>query len=254
MKNRSSNQAIGYVRVSTDGQEISPAAQRALIESYCATHRLELVQVITEHVSASIKLAKRPEGRKLEKLVKDGVSHIVALKLDRLFRSTTDALDTIEAWDKAGIALHLIECGGDSLNTRSSMGRMFVTLMAAFGEFERRVIGERTATALQHKRTKGERMGNTPYGYTAAKNTRTEDGKTISAALLVENPKEIAIAGEIRTLRASKMRLVDIATRLNEQGHKTRRGSEWQFQYVAAILKQGRVTVTQTMTAGAVQA
>jgi site-specific DNA recombinase len=243
MKKRPSNRAIGYVRVSTDMQEISPDAQRQRIEAYCAMARLELVQVIVEHVSASIKLAKRPEGSKLAKLVKDGICHIVALKLDRLFRNTVDAITTIEQWEAAGIGLHLIECGGMSLNTRSSMGRVFVTMMAAFGEFERRVIAERTALALEHKRSKGERMGNVPYGYTASKNVRSEDGRTISAALLVENPEEMTIASQMRALRASGLGLADIATRLNDQGLKTRRGTAWQFQYVAVILKQRPVVV-----------
>lgn len=202
-----------------------------------------------EHVSASIKLAKRPEGSKLAKLVKDGVCHIVALKLDRVFRNTVGAITTIEQWEEAGIGLHLIECGGMSLDTRSPMGKMFLTMMAGFGELERRVIAERTAMALEHKRSKGERMGNVPYGYTAGKNVRSADGQTITAALLVENPAEMAIAGEIRTLRLSGLGLVDIAARLNERGRKTRRGTEWQFRYAAAILEQ-RPVVMNTMTAG----
>jgi site-specific DNA recombinase len=215
--------------------------------------QLELVQVITENVSASIKLAKRPEGSKLAKLVKDGVSHIVALKLDRLFRNAVDALATIEMWQEAGINLHLVEMGGMSFSTQSSMAKMFLTMMAGFAEFERKVISERTITALEHKRSKGERMGNVPYGYTADKNVRSLEGRTTSAALLEEDSEEMATAGQIRTLRATGASLQSIAASLNEQGLRTRRGSEWQFQYVAAILKQGRVTV-QTMTAGAVQA
>ena len=106
MKKQPSNRAIGYVRVSTDAQEISPDAQRQRIEAYCVMARLELAQVIVEHVSASVKLAKRPEGSKLAKLVKDGICHIVALKLDRLFRNTVDAITTIEQWEAAGIGLH----------------------------------------------------------------------------------------------------------------------------------------------------
>jgi site-specific DNA recombinase len=117
-------------------------------------------------------------------------------------------------------------------------------MLAAFGEFERRVIAERTVMALEHKRSKGERIGNVPYGYTADKNVRREDGHTITAALLVENPAEMVIAGEIRTLRASGLGLADIAARLNDQGLKTRRGTAWQFQYVAAILKQRSVIVS----------
>ena len=130
-----------------------------------------------------------------------------------------------------------------SLNTRSSMGKMFLTMMSGFGEFERRVIGERTAMALEHKRSKGERMGNTPYGYTASKNVRSEDGRTISAGLLWKTPLRWSLLTEIRMLRASRLGLVDIATRLDEQGLKTRRGTAWQFQYVAAVLNERAVVV-----------
>jgi hypothetical protein len=53
----------------------------------------------------------------------------------------------------------------------------------------------------------------------------------------------MVIADEIRMLRASRLGLVDIATRLNDQGLKTRRGTAWQFQYVAAVLNQRAVVV-----------
>jgi hypothetical protein len=62
----------------------------------------------------------------------------------------------------------------------------------------------------------------------------------ITAALLVENPAEMVIAAKIRTLRAVRAGAGGyLATRLNDQGLRTRRWTEWRFQYVAAILKQG---------------
>jgi DNA invertase Pin-like site-specific DNA recombinase len=65
-----------------------------------------------------------------------GVSHVVALKLDRVFRNAADALVTVRAWTDAGIALHLVDMAGISLDTNSSMGTLFLTMLAAFGEFE----------------------------------------------------------------------------------------------------------------------
>ena len=59
--------------------------------------------------------------------------------LDRLFRDAEDALRQTKAWDKAGIALHLVDMGGSGMNTASAMGRMFLTLMAA--ELERKPGG-----------------------------------------------------------------------------------------------------------------
>ena len=72
------------------------------------------------------------------------VGHIVALKLDRLFRDAADALHQSRAWDKAEIALHLVDMGGQSLNTASAMGRFFLNMMAGVAELERNLIAERT--------------------------------------------------------------------------------------------------------------
>ena len=41
--------------------------------------------------------------------------------------------------------------GGQAINSKSAMGKMFLTMMAGFAELERNVIAERTSVALQHK-------------------------------------------------------------------------------------------------------
>ena len=37
---------------------------------------------------------------------------------------------------KTGIALHLVDVGGETINTAAAMGRMFPTMMAGFAELE----------------------------------------------------------------------------------------------------------------------
>src|SRR5579871_2418172 len=127
------NRALCYVRVSTLEQSkfgFSLDAQEQRLRAYCQVAGLEVVDLIREEgVSASIPLAKRPAGAKLLDGLRDaiggGIGHVVCLKLDRLFRDAEDALRQTKAWDKAGIALHLVDMGGHSLNTGSAMGRMF---------------------------------------------------------------------------------------------------------------------------------
>jgi hypothetical protein len=48
---------------------------------------------------------------------------------------------------------------------------------------------------------------------------------------------------EMAALRASGKSLKAISDSLNSAGTKTRRGTEWKFQYVDAILKQALVTI-----------
>ena len=66
------------------------------------------------------------------------IQAVIVYKLDRIFRNTSDALDTTRYFDAHGVALHSIE---ESLNTRSAMGEFFFTLMAALAQMERKLIG-----------------------------------------------------------------------------------------------------------------
>ena len=39
------------------------------------------------------------------------VGHVVATKLDRLFRNASDALVHVEDWNRRGVALHILQLG-----------------------------------------------------------------------------------------------------------------------------------------------
>ena len=66
--------------------------------------RLEVMAMIREEgISGAKPLLTRPGGKKLLALVaKKKVGHIVALKLDRLFRDAADALHQRREWDQVG--------------------------------------------------------------------------------------------------------------------------------------------------------
>jgi site-specific DNA recombinase len=157
---------IGYVRVSTEDpakEGVSLDNHKSKIAAYCQLKDLELPEVI-EDAAISAKNLRRPGVQKVLKLARRReVDAIVVYKLDRIFRSTVDALKTTKAFDKWGVSFHSIE---ETLDTRSAMGRFFFTLTAALAEMERRLIGERTKAALAHKRSKSEKTGgDIPYGF-----------------------------------------------------------------------------------------
>ncbi|HLJ58980.1 MAG TPA: recombinase family protein [bacterium] len=226
--------AIGYVRVSTADQTndgISLDVQTARIEAYAAMMNLELVVIIREEgVSASIPLKDRPGGKQvLAALWEQDVRHVVALKLDRLFRDAADCLTQTKEWDTAGIALHLVDMGGMTLNTASAMGRMFLTISAAFAELERNLISERTSQALQHKKSRGEPVGRPPFGF------KMVDHR------LVPIPEELAIIAEVKRQRAEGRTLWQIANYLREQNVPTRQNGAWRHNSVRQLL-----SVTET--------
>ena len=68
--------------------------------------------MVEKGVSGSIPVEERPVGGALLARLDRG-DIVIAAKLDRLFRSALDALKVVEDLKKRGVALHLLDLGGD---------------------------------------------------------------------------------------------------------------------------------------------
>lgn len=230
--------AVIYCRVSTAGQAeqgVSLEAQEERLRAYCQMQGLDVEAVLIEEgVSATKPLHARPMGSKLVEMVKNGtVQHVVALKLDRLFRSSVDALATTSEWDQNGIALHLVDMGGQSINTASAMGRMMLTMMAGFAQFERDLISERTTAALQHKKAHNRVYGPVPFG-------KDRNGDELEV-----NEEELSILEKIRLWRKQGASYWTIAARLNAHGIKGKGGGKWYAASVRYVLNNALVKEAQ---------
>jgi DNA invertase Pin-like site-specific DNA recombinase len=230
-----SSPAIGYIRVSSEEQSkegVSLDAQESRIRAYAAMRGLTLDAIYREEgVSAKTPLRKRPEGMKATEALKRGksVKHVIAVKLDRLFRSAADALQQTQEWDKAGVSLHIIDMAGSAVDTRSAIGRMFFTMAAAFAELERNLTSERTTAALAHKRSTGRAYTRiTPFGF-----DREGD-------VLVENAEEMRTVRHMEELRAQGVSLRRIAAMLNEKQTPTKLGGNWHLATVQSVLRVHR--------------
>jgi DNA invertase Pin-like site-specific DNA recombinase len=223
-----SRKAVAYCRVSTGRQDVSLADQQEKIEAYCKLAGLELVETISERSVSGrkVKLAKRPEGARIDELVAGGVGHIVTLKLDRMFRNAADCLNHVEAWETAGIALHLVDFGGQSVNAGTAIGKMFITILVGFAEFEGNIIAERTTAALAYKKSHGMVYSATPYGFEA-----TPDGH------LSPEPREQSIIGLMRQLRDKGRSYHKVADHLNAIGIPTKQeGGAWHAMTIKRVL------------------
>ncbi len=167
--------AIGYIRVSTQEQAsegVSLSVQAAKIRAYAELNDLTLVGIEND-AGLSGKNTDRAGLQSVLRMAESGeVEAVIVYKLDRLSRKVTDTLEMIEHLEKLGVAFHSIQ---EKVDTRSAIGRFFMTITAAFAEMERNVISERTVAALQEKRRQGKLAGNVPFGYDLA-----EDGETLT--------------------------------------------------------------------------
>ena len=215
---------VGYVRVSTDGQEdnTSLASQQERIECYCKAFDHELVKVFVE-VGSGKDMKNRPEFNKAMEMVKNEADGIVSLKLDRIARNCRDVLtlveDVLQPNNKALVLLDL------NVDTSTPTGKMILTMMAAVAELERAQINERTQGGRKAKADKGG------YAYGSPK-----FGQSSNDGELVENEDETKIIDIIRKHHKSGKKANQIAKYLNAQGMPTKRGKQWTQQGVINIL------------------
>ena len=220
------NKAVAYVRVSSEEQAsegVSLDAQEARIRAYCAASGLELVGVYRDDgVRGGTPLEKRPQGALLLQTLTAGeAAHVIAVKLDRVFRNTLDCLSNIERWDRLGVGVHLLDL---SVNTTTAAGRAFLQMAAAFAEMERGLVRERTETALAHKKAKRQVYSQTPYGYDRHDND------------LRPNANEQAVIFRIKQMDAVGIPMMRIAETLNAESVPTKKGGQWHASTVKAIL------------------
>jgi putative DNA-invertase from lambdoid prophage Rac len=215
---------FAYLRVSTAAQAAdgeSLGAQQRKLEGYAAMHDLTIDEVFVERgVSGGTPIARRPEGARLLERLQPG-DVVVATKLDRVFRSALDALQTCEAFRKQGVSLHLLDLGGDV--TGNGIAALFMKVASAFADFERERISERIADVKRDQRDRGLFLGgHVPFG------SRKVDKDGV--AYLEPEPEQQAA---IRTMRelAGSASLRQIAAAVRE-----RHGIALSYVTVRAVL------------------
>jgi putative DNA-invertase from lambdoid prophage Rac len=202
-------QVFGYIRVSTLEQAAngdSLDTQRQQIIGYAMMKGWEVSQFFNEAgVSGSVPLADRPEAQRLLAIAKAG-DVIITTRLDRAFRSATDALITLDEFKNQSIGLHMIDLGGNVCG--NGISKLVFTILSAVAENERDRIRERIRDVKRHLASQGVYGGGKrPFGLDVV------DGR------LVPNVTEQAALGKMMTLRKQKKPLREIArTIANEFG------------------------------------
>jgi site-specific DNA recombinase len=219
--------AIGYVRVSTEGQAqdgVSLEAQEAKIRAWADLNGAESVTIFRDAGLSGKRADNRPGLQEALTAVGEGDALIV-YSLSRLARSTKDTITIGEALDKRDADLVSLS---EKIDTTTAAGKMVFRMLAVLSEFERDQVSERTRMALDHKRACGEKTGgDVPYG------SRLEDGRLVPDAA---EQKAIAL---IRRLHAAGNSLRQIARELEAGGHRTKTGrTHWHPQSVKQIIER----------------
>jgi DNA invertase Pin-like site-specific DNA recombinase len=146
------NEKFGYARVSMYNQDLALQLDALKVAG------VDEANIYVEKISGKLGKAKRPQLSACLKKLTEGDSLIV-WKLDRLGRSLKDLISIIQELEERKICFNSLT---ETIDTSSPTGRLIFHMIAAFGEFERNLIKERSAAGLAAARKRGVICGRQP--------------------------------------------------------------------------------------------
>ncbi|HJO91901.1 MAG TPA: recombinase family protein [Victivallales bacterium] len=136
---------IGYARVSTLEQNLDLQVD-ALNKAGCK-------KIVKDELTGSV--ADRPGINKIKEILRDGDT-LVVWRLDRLGRSLKHLIELINKFEEDNISFQSLE---ETINTKTSTGKLIFHLFASLAEFEKNLISERTKAGLEAARARGRQGG-----------------------------------------------------------------------------------------------
>ena len=203
---------IGYVRVSTEEQAESKAdickQHSKAITEYCSTKGWNLLEVFKDSGLSAKNMQRDGLQKALELVEANKVQAFIVYKLDRLTRSLKDHIFLIETFAKHHVSLVALT---ESTANGTASEEFSLNVRMAAAQYERKLIGERTAYALKSLKEKGQ-----PY-----------------CRPVFNDRRALAF---MRERRAEGISYRNIAWSMAVNGFKSTRGGTWTASTVRGIL------------------
>lgn len=146
-------QVVGYVRVSTDAQDLDK--QRHLLLEYARQHRLVIDHFIGSQASSRKDFTERRVDDLLD-LLNPGDLLLVA-ELSRLGREMLQVLNLINDLTERQVKITFVR--QPELSTSGAHGKLLLAIYSYFAETERRFISMRVKQGLAAAKAKGVKLG-----------------------------------------------------------------------------------------------
>jgi DNA invertase Pin-like site-specific DNA recombinase len=137
---------IGYIRVSTDGQNTARQDEKMA----------DCEKIFREKISG--KSADRPQLQAMMDFVREG-DVVIVESYSRFSRSTRDLLNLLEQLDKKGVSFVSLK---ENVDTSTPQGRLIMTIFAGLAQFEREQILQRQAEGIAIAKAQGKYKGRQP--------------------------------------------------------------------------------------------
>jgi len=164
---RKNRKAVAYIRVSTRSQEdnTSLKEQRDCIEAYAKSQHIEIVAIFQE-VKGGTNLNRKQYKDMMNYIKENDIDLVISYKIDRIHRKQINFLHMIEQLNESDCHFASV-C--ELIDTSSQLGKMIMSLLSMFAEYEADAIKERMRAGKQAKQSnlkdKEIVAGSIPFGY-----------------------------------------------------------------------------------------
>src|SRR5271157_3218187 len=228
---------ISYRRVSTEDQAKNGGSlknQAERIRQYCDYRGINLVGEIEDSgISGGVNKAREGFIDLLNRVEHGGIDVIVLYSLERLSRDMLTLLALERLLDEYDVELHTVE---GQIDTSSPDGWMSFAMKAFLGEMERRQVKYRTRKAMEHKKARGQVVGQVPYGW-------RRNGQQLEAEEGEQKVIEI-----VNGMYHRGKRLSDIVINLAAAGILTREKKGWKPQQIKRLIDGYQDAFKKTQT------
>ena len=189
---------IGYARTSTIDQSAGFEAQLRELEG------VKCQKIFREQTSS---VGVRPQLETALEFMREG-DVLVVTKLDRLARSVSDLMRIIQALERKGAGLRVLNLGMD---TSTPTGKLMLTVLGGIAQFEREMMLERQREGVAKAKAAGKYKGRKPVAEVIRQEVVRLAGERMTKA---------AIAGQLNIGEATVYRILAAASKQESHSQK----------------------------------
>lgn len=144
-----------YARVSTQDQ--TSTQQLDILREYCKKINCQVVGEYIDDGESAMKQNRPQYQRLLEDARQRKIDTVLVYKLDRFSRSLKELVNTMALLKEYGV--DFVSYSEKDFDSTTASGKLMFHIVAAFSQFERDMISERTKLKLNHLKAKGVKLG-----------------------------------------------------------------------------------------------